>query len=301
MAKMGWHTPDEIPARQRVALLTVPDDEGFYAMLKGALVPLFDAENFEAIGAVSEEDAAAYWRQWDYEQNWLVPWNPYTIKLLRQFSAGLIGYWPLWEALSAARARDFSGYAYHGTPTAVTWEAAGIGDGMTAVSLPGTAARITTFPAGLITALNMDLGSVSLWADSVNWFETAFRYHFSAYTGNPALYLYVRKDSPNTYTFGVKVPGVNEVKATASIAAWAATGYHHIAATWDATADMILYLDGVEAARIAHPGTFGAAKPNQLTIGAQNATGPGCNGKLAHVALWNRVLTPGEAAYLAVS
>lgn len=300
MGILGWLTPDSLPETRQCVLLVVPPRGGdFYAMLKGALVPLFDSENYELEGTLTEEECALYWRQWDAQQRWLVPWNPYSVKLLRLHPTGLIAYWPLWEALAATRARDFGTNAYHGTAYGSTWETTGIGDGMTAIAIPASGARIGSFPAGLFTALNKDLGTISFWANTANWFATAFYYHFSAVTFVPSMQFNLRKDSPNTYTFYLQPPGITGTSVTASIAAWAASGWHNIAATWDVAGDAILYLDGAEAARAAHPGSFAGAAPTMLNIGSFADTFGSCNSTLAHVALWDHAKSAEEISEIA--
>lgn len=69
MTKRGaWLTPDALPSSTKCIQVEVPDDLDFFAMLMGAIVPLFDPENFEEFGDLTPEECAQYWRDWDAAQ-----------------------------------------------------------------------------------------------------------------------------------------------------------------------------------------------------------------------------------------
>jgi len=66
----AWLTPDELPSATKCVQITVPDDEEFYAMLIGALTPLFESENFENEGTLTAEECAQWWVDWFWAQTW---------------------------------------------------------------------------------------------------------------------------------------------------------------------------------------------------------------------------------------
>lgn len=70
MPQRGWLTPDAIPTGLTCIVLYVPNDDEFYAMLRGALVPLLLAENYEEHGDLTPEECAAWWVAWDASQDW---------------------------------------------------------------------------------------------------------------------------------------------------------------------------------------------------------------------------------------
>jgi len=66
----GWLTPDSLPSGTRCITLNVPDDDDFWAMLKGAIVPLFDSSQFEEYGTLTPEQCAQWWVDWDAANDW---------------------------------------------------------------------------------------------------------------------------------------------------------------------------------------------------------------------------------------
>lgn len=69
MPMLAWLTPDNLPGGTRCVQITVPDDEEFFAMLIGALVPLFESENFENDGDLTAEECAQWWVDWYWAQD----------------------------------------------------------------------------------------------------------------------------------------------------------------------------------------------------------------------------------------
>jgi hypothetical protein len=54
-----WLTPDDQPTGERTIALTIPTGEGWEAILRGALAPLFDPASFEQFGTLTPEETAA--------------------------------------------------------------------------------------------------------------------------------------------------------------------------------------------------------------------------------------------------
>jgi hypothetical protein len=57
-----WLTPDNAPSGTFCIELFLPMGEEWEAIVRGALAPLFDPDNFEQFGSVSADDSAAYFR-----------------------------------------------------------------------------------------------------------------------------------------------------------------------------------------------------------------------------------------------
>jgi len=66
----GWLTPDALPSGTRCVTLNVPDDDDFWAMLKGAIEPLFRSSQFEEHGTLTPEECAQWWVDWDAGNDW---------------------------------------------------------------------------------------------------------------------------------------------------------------------------------------------------------------------------------------
>jgi len=68
---LGWLTPDSLPAAERCVQIRVPTDPDFFAMLMGALVPLYSSSNYEKHGALTPEEVAQFWVDWTFDNAWL--------------------------------------------------------------------------------------------------------------------------------------------------------------------------------------------------------------------------------------
>lgn len=68
---MGYPTPETLPTARVCRQLSIPNDPVFLGAFTGALFDLTFAENWEAFGAVTPEDAAA--AAFDVFQRYLVP------------------------------------------------------------------------------------------------------------------------------------------------------------------------------------------------------------------------------------
>jgi len=70
MTRRAWLTPDGLPASTVCITLNVPADEDFYSILKGAISALFEPENWEQSGALTPEECAQWWVEWDGDNDW---------------------------------------------------------------------------------------------------------------------------------------------------------------------------------------------------------------------------------------
>jgi len=298
----AWLTPDNQPGYPVAGLVWTPAGEEWESLPIGAYSELRAAYNFEQFGSVTPEDAAQAYQEPGYitAHRWRQVWNAYTQKVKAYYGEGLIAYWPLWEALGATRARDFAGTS-HGTPAGATWETAGIGDGMTSITLSGTASRINVYSASLAAALSLNEGSVSVWANCVDWSPASGVWFFSAIRTGFSNVLTVGQNGGNkNIRFNFNVAGFSRLIDYAPPVEL--SGWHHLALTWSRTLNRVDgYLDGAFLSTKTHP----AAQVNpvdQINIGClDNSLNNKMAGAVAHVALWNRALTAEDIAHLAVA
>jgi len=296
---LAWITPVDQPGTPVAGLVWLPNGDEYAALVMGAYAELLFDYNFEQIGGLTPEDAAAAFQEPGYHtaRHWANVWNRYTQKMLALYDQGMIAYWPLWEALAATRARDFSGAAFHGTPTGGTWESGGIGDGMTALALSGSGSKVDVYSTGLRDALNGDEGHVSLWANVTNWLSGSPA--LIALRSTTAYYILIQANS-GYLNFTHKSPGQTAKTISYELPGDTA-GYHQVQFSWSLAGNRIAaFFDGVLVGEDTHGGTWGTSKIAQAVLGAFNATplNP-LPGSLAHVGLWDRVMSAEEIAGLA--
>ena len=102
----------------------------------------------------------------------------YTQKVLNQFGANILSYLPLNDS-SGSTAADASGNSRTGTIGGCTLGVTGMGDGETAISLPGTTGNyINWYTASLRDAFSGAAGSAMIWlkvAGAAVWTNAAYR------------------------------------------------------------------------------------------------------------------------------
>lgn len=218
---------------------------------------------------------------------------------------GPFAYWILNEAAGPVAA-DSSGNGYNGTYVATTLGQPGIGDGNTCPFFDGTNDAVNIYSAALSAAFNpvAALGSALAWA-KVNaaavWSDGVTRYVLALLdlTFNTAIY--IRKSNApinqlrGIYDYaGAGLAAANYLTTT--------TGWFAIALTWSvAASELKLYFGGTQQGGTqALPAGWGnGLHANNTLIGANNIAplGP-WHGWIAHVSLWNKVLTQPEIASL---
>lgn len=62
MSMLAWLTVDSLPSTTKTIAFTVPDDQAWLALLRGALIPLTYPEYYEQLGNLTPDDMADYWR-----------------------------------------------------------------------------------------------------------------------------------------------------------------------------------------------------------------------------------------------
>lgn len=218
----------------------------------------------------------------------------YADRVRRLAPAALLGYWPLWEP-SGATCHDESGAGRHGSYTNVTPLAAGIGDGRTCHSWPGTTAYASIYSASLNSAFNGQEFSVALWARASGsgvWTDGVARQYVRLLVdGNNVLFL--RKDTTsNQSRFRYNASGTIDDVITTALGG--RTDWFHIAATVSKAADQFkAYIDGAQAGSTQTGlGTWaGSLSSTGCLVGAGTTGAEFWSGTIAHVAIWSGALT----------
>lgn len=294
---MPWLTPDEATL-PRIKCLSVPVPAGEVgrACFLGALQPLSSAGNWEQYGTATPIQTAAAFLDalWDAGDCARLE---YAARVLSTHHSDLIAFWPLSHSPV-----DLSGKARDGNAFETEWGAPGIGDGLTAAFFDSAPRWVDVSGASLAAAFDGNIGSLIVWFRVANagvWTDGAWRRLLSLYVdANNVLEVYRRGTDGDV---SVSHTGDGTTRTVTHTFADFPTGWQCLAATWDTAAtELRLYVNG--AASSAWTWTMGTwtGSLNQAFLGAQTNGGFRWFGSLAHVALWQRVLTAGEIEALGV-
>lgn len=216
-----------------------------------------------------------------------------STKLLALSPATLLGYWPLWEP-SGALAADLSGNGYDGAVTGAAFGATGIGDGHTALTCDGSGDYVDIYSAGLGAAFDGDAGTVLLWIKTNAWDDGSPRYALYIYA-DADNFLFVYKLGAGGDLITYRMAGgtaLYETVDTGGVATWLC-----LALTWSHSADeQKTYLNGVQmGTTLTGLGAWSGA-PSSMKISRTSTAA--WSGVLAHVALWDSVLSDIEIVSL---
>ncbi len=218
----------------------------------------------------------------------------------RVMALGPIGYWPLWDQ-SGTTAQDISGNGFDGANSAVALGAPGIGDGRTASSYDGLTSVTVVASAGLSAAFDGSLLSIMVFlrvSGAGVWTDGDTR-HSVLFQADGANFVSVNKNTNNNqaqawYNAGGVFKAIPFNTSTVSY-------INFILTASDNTNDdeLKLYVNGAQTgATVTGLGTW-AGNPTTATIG-RGGIASWFDGDEAHVALWDRVLTPAEALSIGV-
>lgn len=221
--------------------------------------------------------------------------KPYYRRILAMFP---VAYWPLNEASGTTMTDIKNGY--NGTYTAVTLGQPGIGDGLTAAFFNGTSAYAQILGANLTNlaaAFNKDEFTIMAWARVANagvWSDATQRrilyFGFSVDEANNHFYL--RKNTTANQARGGRAG--NAVHRAIDYTTSGPTGWFHLAMRSSMTEGAVrLYYNGAE---VGTPGTGIAAIQGSIAKAQFAMTDAAYlwSGWLAHIALFNRALSPSE-------
>jgi len=218
--------------------------------------------------------------------------------------AALLAHWPLWDVSGASVAEDLSANGYDGTPTAVTFgSSTGMGDGNTSASFNGAASYIDYHSAGLESDFDADTGTLSTWVyiEAGVWVDSTSRRiaEIRVDTNNR---IAISKGATNYTIVGTYYGGGTPVSVSATLDATTRANFANVLLTWNTGTDTLaLYINGVLIDSASSLGTW-AGTPGNIYIGAYNSTplNP-FEGDIAHVALYDEVLSQFYISQLATA
>lgn len=233
----------------------------------------------------------------------------YAGRILATETANLIGYWPLWEASGTAAVNYSSlGVAANGAYTGVTLGQPGIGDGNTCPLFDGANDYMDGYSASFAGVFNGQVGSLALWgwvSDVGVWTDGTNRYllYWGA-DGFNRIQVYHPGSADNRLDWGYRAGGT---ATNLNLSPINTTDWFHIALTWDlnagATGEAKAFYNGSQADTTkTNLGTWVGSLGNTITLcGAYNKTPQSVwSGYVAHLAMWNKALTPAQILALAV-
>lgn len=147
---------------------------------------------------------------------------------------------------------------------------------------------------------NFNRYSLSFWflIDPIALGDASFRPILYVEAAGPAFLRINKTTTPNRFTAIHYTSGIGYTLTVNGLAA----GWHHYALTSDFANTIIRhYLDGAEAANSNLVGNWSAVPGSSIVCYGANNNIPSntIKGSLAHVAWWNRILTPTEVSSLA--
>lgn len=202
-----------------------------------------------------------------------------------------LAWWKLADAAGAGTAADSSGNSHTGTATSVTF-----GGTNEAVSGNTAASFASGSTSHIISSYNPALSAVSV--------EAWVNLNGLSQSGNPRILASSHTDS-DSHGFQLMLSGTTpqiwfgtgtttgNVKAPSALPA---SGWTHLAATWDGTT-IILYVNGAAVASAAFAGSMAAGTASGIGIGYGTAyAGDYLNGLAAECAVYGTALTAAQVA-----
>ena|GEM_PF-6539122 len=226
---------------------------------------------------------------------------------------GLLGQWKMNDDAASTTVLDASGLGNSGTAQANTSTKATTGKLNGALTQNGSSDYIDFAAAGLDYAFlnawdTMDI-SMACWAMADDWTPGSPCGIFTAKDADGSPELMFGVATSTAFNFRIEDDAGNEVhQAPTDNQGWSNGSWHHIAMTWDASADaMRIYFDGAEvyAGTNASFGTVSqfSNAAEWFVLGGRTSDGDPVDylwdGALDDTRLWtNRLLTAGEIASL---
>lgn len=217
-----------------------------------------------------------------------------------------LAYWRLNEVAGTSGAGsvlDASGNSRTGTPTAVTFGGAGIGDGFTSASFDGTTSYINVYSAALNAGFSGAAGTLLAWlkvSGAGVWTDAALRVAYKIYVDGSNTIKVYRSATANRLAFDYVAGGTAK---TINVDGLSYTDWFQVAITWTKAGDQaIAYINGAQVgATQTGLGTWAGNLSNgNCQIGSTNTTPAQVwSGSIAHAALFPSVLTPSQIAALA--
>jgi len=216
---------------------------------------------------------------------------PYSGKIL---GYGPIAYWIMGEAEGGAAIDQINSPAQDGTYTGVTLGQAGVGDGNTCPLFDGANDYL-----GLPNlAINKDEGTLVVWHKTASGTPIGSGYVWRYYLDS-SNYFYLLIETVDRFLFRRLGNGTTVDVRYAGLAG--TTIWMSVAITWSVSGNaQNVYVNGVPETQVAGLAAWNGGNSIVHCVGAFNNTPTGpINGYLAHMALFNSVLTPAQITDLA--
>ena len=210
-----------------------------------------------------------------------------------------IAYWQLNDAAGSGTAADSSGNALDGTATDVVFGATGIGDGSTAATFNGATSVIDIYSAALNALFDGSAGSLLVWfqVTAAGVWTDAVQRRAASFAVGDATRMSITKSGDNNMQCNYRADDTQEnVVQLVGNQIW-----HGLLMTWRTSTDVVrYYYDGTTLTPSIGLGAWaGNLNATRAVIGAYNTTPTNpWSGNLAHIAVWDRVLTAREALAL---
>jgi len=238
--------------------------------------------------------------------------RPYTNKILDTLPGNLVAYYPLDEK-TGTTATDWKSTldATYYADVSAMGTGAGIGDGKTAPTFSGTNSYILLGTSGFSLAWlagPCDKGSAIAWGrvDSADrWTDaTMYRYLFHVKSGvDTTVYCVFGRNQTNHQVFWRRRAAGAILEKTYTFSPAGPTTWFCQGFSWDRVADAVAcYLFSANTFTTVYSGSFGGVgngawgaannvEGANCVLGAGSATLQEWMGRIAHVAVWNAILT----------
>jgi len=288
-----WPTPEEEPGGIVCRPLFIPEGEEYEAIVRGALVQLMMKYNYVEKGAQSVETVVEAFT--DSLSRTLAAWLPcyqaYAIKVISTMPENLIGYWPLWDSAGSARAADITVFHADGIASGVTFGSSGAGDGNTAAYFDSVD-EIELAVATLSSRINMDEGTLLVWLRRDNWSEALGRWYLQIYADSNNL-MRLRHDEAGRIIMDRTAQGSAQ---SFLYAVPGGTDWLCVVHTWSVENSLMkLYFDGEYVAQKSATLNSFSGAPAEVTLGTGLRA---WLGKIAHVAIWDTILSDADISYV---
>lgn len=251
-------------------------------------------ENVLRTDTLSTIIPAGQWVQLSYQVQ--APGPAYDSQVV---SDGPGAWWKLSDAVASPTAKDSSGFGWTGTATSVTFGSSFTPvPGNTCAAFNGTTSKITTS----YHPLSFSQLSVEAWVNLNGLSQSGFpRVIANSFTDSDNCGFQLHYNGTNRSVLFSLGNGTSQTTVTSATGAIPATGWTHLAATWDG-ATVLLYVNGVAAAAGSFTGPVAPGKASGAGIGFNPTySGDFVNGLIGEVAVYPTALVPAAVALRAAN
>ena len=227
----------------------------------------------------------------------------YAPKVLSVERANLLAYWPLWEPAGSVAVNLEGTAARNGTYSSVTLGQPGIGDRRTCPLFNGTSGHVDIYSDSFRDAFDGDLYSVLIWIkvfDSSVWSDNYRNFYLLGADAAPVENR-VRASIESTDNQYECLREANNSQRRRQVPNTTLDWFNSVHTVDDGGDEIKTYLNGVQqGVTSAASGNWVGSLINTATYIGSGPDGDGelMHGWLAHMAVWNKVLTQAQITYL---